>query len=125
MSLISPLRFLSILALTTFMASCGPSVEPAFSTEQTYGRDLLSREECAKRLLSAEISCTELARFKPDGQVSLFLGGSDTGLRGTYQRKGKKITIKPEYQPDQPIVFEVINDNEVKRIKTGDVWVKQ
>jgi hypothetical protein len=47
------------------------------------------------------------------------------GFQGTYHRKGKRITIKPEYKPDQSIVFEVIDDNELKRIETGDVWVKQ
>jgi hypothetical protein len=113
------------MAMASLMASCSLPVEPAFSTEQTYNHDLLSREECAKRLLSAEISCTESARFKPDGKVDLFLGGSDMGFQGTYQRKGKRITIKPEYKPDQSIVFEVIDDNELKRIETGDVWVKQ
>jgi hypothetical protein len=125
MNLLQPSRFLCGLALAGIMLACSPSVEPAFSTEMTYNHDLLSREECAKRSLSAEISCTESARFKPDSKVDLFLGGSDMGFQGTYQRKGKRITIKPEYKPDQSIVFEVIDDNELKRIETGDVWVKQ
>jgi hypothetical protein len=125
MNLLRPLRFIQVIVITVIMASCGPSIEPAFSTEQSYERDLLSREECTKRLLLAEISCTESARFKSDRKVSLFLGGSDMGLQGNYQRKGRRIIIKPEFKPDQQIVFEVINDNEIKRIETGDVWVKR
>jgi hypothetical protein len=125
MNFLRPLRFIQVIAITGIMPSCDPSIEPAFSTEQSYERDLLSREECAKRLLSAEISCTESARFKSDGKVSLFLGGSDTGLQGNYQRKGRRIITEPEFKPDQLIVFEVINDSEIKRIETGDVWIKR
>jgi hypothetical protein len=125
MNLLRLLHFLSGLALVSSIASCSPSIEPAFSTEQTYGRDLLSREECDKINFMSEFTCRESARFRTDGSVTLLLGGSDGLFSGTYQRKGKKITISTGSPSPRPLSFEVIEDNTLKRIETGDVWVKQ
>jgi hypothetical protein len=107
------------------VTSCGLSVEPAFSTEQYYSHDLVSREECAKYQFMSEFNCTETASFKPDGKVTMLLGGSDVLSTGTYQRKGKKIITKQEYTARQVVTFEVISDTELRRIETRDVWAKK
>jgi hypothetical protein len=73
----------------------------------------------------SEFTCRESARFRTDGSVILMLGGSDGLFSGTYQRKGKKITISTGSSSLQPLSFEVIDDNALKRAETGDVWVKQ
>ncbi len=85
------------LGFSCLFFGCQPKVEPAFETTQYYGRQLLSPEECAKRQFRDEFTCHESVGFRPDGKAIVFLGGSDAGSGYEYQRKGKKIILKSEY----------------------------
>jgi hypothetical protein len=116
---------LTRLFFVLLVLSCQPKVEPAFETTQYYGRQLLSPEECAKRQFRDEFTCHESVGFRPDGKAIVFLGGSDAGSGYDYQRKGKKIILKSEYNRNQTLTFQVLSETEIKWVDTGDVWIKQ
>lgn len=72
-----------------------------------------------------EVNCTEFVEFSDSGIVNVLIGGGDITFQTEYDINESEIAFKQSAGLNYNITFTIIDDNTLRRIEDGEIWVKE
>lgn len=72
-----------------------------------------------------EGNCTEFVAFSDSGIVNVLIGGGDIVFQTEYNINESEIAFEQSAGLNYDITFTIIDDNTLRRIEDGEIWVKE
>lgn len=70
------------------------------------------------------MNCTEWIEFGSGTEVSVLIGGGDVVETGNYNLNGNQIAINTDLQSSISLIFDIIDENSIRRLQDGSIWTK-
>ncbi len=70
------------------------------------------------------INCTEWVEFGSGSEVSVLMGGGDVVETGTYNLNDDQVAINTGPLSSMSLIFDIIDENNLRRLQDNSIWTK-